>query len=62
MCLCPLPEEVHGTDAAIDVRLRRLLDGMVLSESELAEFSTNELNKKVGVEPGMSQCSGTPLD
>ncbi len=51
MCLRPLPEEVHGTEAAVEVRLRRLLDGTVLSEAELADIRTNEI-KKVGARNG----------
>ena len=49
VCLRPQPEEVYGTEAAIDVRLRRLLDGrVVLQEAELAEYNTTEVHRKVG--------------
>lgn len=44
MTLHPLPEEVHGTET-MDVQLRRLLDGEVLSESQAAEAAAKELEK-----------------
>ena len=40
----PLPEEVHGTET-VDVQLRRLLDGEVLSESQAVEAAAKELEK-----------------
>ena len=43
--LQPLPEEMHGPDAGVDVRLRRLLDGVVLSDNEVTEYSSKELLK-----------------
>ena len=46
--LQPLPEEVHGPNAGVDVRLRRLLDGSMLSDEEVAEYSAKELLKVGG--------------
>lgn len=43
--LRPLPEQVHGTDATVDVQLRRLFEGTVLSEAEAGDFVMKELQK-----------------
>lgn len=56
--LQPLPEEVHGTGAGVDVRLRRLLDGIMLSDNEIAEHSAKEL-LKVNATHVLSQSSST---
>ena len=61
VCLRPLPEEVYGTEAAVDIRLRQLLDGSVLSESETAGITANELQKVRARFGDLSPCIIVPI-